>query len=63
MMPGVTNFPLPSTTTASDGAVTPAPTDTILPSRKSTDALGISCPAAVSTVALRISTGGLGRLR
>ena len=63
MMPGVTNFPVPSTTwsVASGGAATSRPTATILPSRSRTDAFGSSWPAPVRTVAFRISTGGLGR--
>ena len=55
MMPGVMYLPVPSTTTASDGAVRFAPTAAIFPSRSSTDAFEIVGPAAVITVAFRIS--------
>jgi hypothetical protein len=55
MMPGVTYFPVPSITKASAGASIDAPTAAIFPSRKSTDAFAIVGPAAVMTVALRIS--------
>ena len=58
--PGVTYFPVPSTTPASAGASTFSPTATILPSLSRTDPLRISCPVAVMMVAFRISTGGLG---
>ena len=58
--PGVTYFPVPSTTTASAGASTFAPTATMRPSLRTIDPLGISWPAAVMIVALRINTGGLG---
>jgi hypothetical protein len=51
-------FPVPSTTTASAGAVVSAPTATINPSLKYTEACCISGPAAVRTVALRMKTGG-----
>src|SRR5207247_10595591 len=58
--PGVTNFPVPSTTTAPVGTSTFAPTATILPSLNAIEPVGISCPVAVMIVALRITTGGLG---
>src|SRR5439155_391167 len=58
--PGVTYLPVPSTTTASAGACTVAPTATMRPSLNRIEPLAISCPAAVRIVALRISTGGLG---
>lgn len=55
MIPGVTYLPVPSITTASDGAVTEVPTATILPSRSRIDAFCIIGPAAVIIVALRMS--------
>src|ERR1044071_4829246 len=58
--PGVTYFPVPSTTTASAGASTFVPSATILPSFSTMEPLGISCPVAVMIVALRMTTGGLG---
>src|SRR5881394_2093848 len=58
--PGVTYFPVPSTTTASAGASTFAPTATMRPSLRTIDPFGISWPAAVMIVALRIKTGGFG---
>src|SRR5207249_2033184 len=58
--PGVTYFPVPSTTATSAGASTFSPTATIRPSLSRMDPLRISCPVAVMMVALRISTGGLG---
>ncbi len=57
--PGVTYLPVPSTTTASAGASTFAPTATIRPSLSRIEPLAISCPVAVMIVALRITTGGL----
>src|SRR5690348_18005015 len=60
MIPGVTYFPVPSTTTASAGAVTAAPTATIRPSLNRIEPLAISSPAAVMIVAFLITTGGLG---
>ena len=60
MMPGVTQRPVPSTTWASAGALSPLPTAAILPSCISTSALSSRSPLPVSTVALRISTGGEG---
>src|SRR3970282_2000740 len=63
MTPGVTYFPVPSTTWASEGTVTLAPTATILPSRSRMVPLGIAGPVAVRMVALRMATGpdGTGR--
>src|SRR5213593_5074779 len=58
--PGVTYLPVPSTTAAPAGASTLAPTATMRPSLNRTDPLRISWPAAVMSVALRISTGALG---
>src|SRR5881628_1913497 len=58
--PGVTYFPVPSTTTAPAGASTFAPTATIRPSLSTIEPLGISWPVAVMIVPLRIKTGGLG---
>src|ERR1051325_3381856 len=55
MIPGVTNFPAPSTTTASDGAARLVPTAAIFPSRSRTAPFEIDGPAAVITVTLRIS--------
>src|SRR6476661_1951415 len=57
MIPGVTYLPVPSMTTASDGAVTLVPTSAILPSRRSTLPLRMVGPAAVRIVTLRISVG------
>src|SRR6266542_5673280 len=59
MIPGVTHLPVPSTTTASAGASTVAPTATMRPSRSRIDPPAISWPVAVMIVALRINTGGL----
>src|SRR5574341_176876 len=58
--PGVTYLPVPSTTPASAGAVTVAPSAVILPSCSKIEPFGISWPVAVMIVALRIRTGGLG---
>src|SRR5216684_3897048 len=58
--PGVTYLPVPSTTTAPEGASTFAPTATIRPSLNRIEPLGISWPVAVMIVALRIRTGALG---
>src|SRR3569833_1804704 len=61
MMPGVTNFPLPSITTAPAGAPRCCPTALILPSTISTSLVPISLSVAVRTVAPRISVGWEGR--
>ena len=58
--PGVTYFPVPSTTTAPAGASTLVPIATIFPSFIRSDPFAISCPVAVMIVAWRITTGGLG---
>src|SRR6476469_967724 len=50
MNPGVTYFPPPSITTASDGAVTLAPTDSIFPSFRRIEPFVILGPAAVKMV-------------
>ncbi len=55
--PGVTHFPVPSMTVALEGVVTLVPTAKISPSAMTTDAPRSSGPAAVSTVAFRITTG------
>src|SRR5688500_5555870 len=60
MRPGVTNFPVPSMTTASAGASTVAPTAAIFPSRSSTEPLLIDGPAAVRIVAFRMTVTGEG---
>src|SRR5262245_42570241 len=59
IIPGVTNLPVPSTTVASAGAVTAAPTAIMRPSRSRMDPFEITCPVAVMIVALRINTGAL----
>ena len=57
--PGVTKRPVPSTTTASAGAlILSVPTETTLPSANRIEACCISGPAAVRIVAFRINTGG-----
>ena len=61
MMPGVTNLPVPSTTTVPAGAVRFRPTLTILPSRISTSPFAISLSVAVRIVAPLISVGFDGR--
>ncbi len=58
--PGVTYLPVPSTTTASAGGSTFAPTATMRPSLNRMAPVGISWPVAVMIVAFRIRTGGLG---
>src|SRR4051812_21255775 len=63
MMPGVTYFPVASTTVTPAGASTVAPTAAIFPSTISTWPLGITCPAAVITVPPRMSVGGEGEGR
>ncbi len=50
MNPGVTNFPPPSITTASAGAVTLAPTDSIFPSLRRIAPFVMRGPAAVRIV-------------
>ena len=60
MKPGVTHFPVPSTTVASSGAVRSVPTAAIFPSRRSTEACSIVGPAAVITVAFLMKTGSEG---
>src|SRR5919109_1280499 len=57
MRPGVTNLPLPSITTASDGASTELPTATIFPSRIRIEPFSTRGPAAVRIVALRMTVG------
>src|SRR6266705_4843844 len=59
MMPGVTYLPVPSTTIASAGACTLAPTATMRPSLNRIEPLAISWPAAVMIVAFLMSTGAL----
>ena len=58
MIPGVTNLPPASMTVVPAGTSTAAPTATILPSRTRIVPFGITGPAAVSSVALRIANGG-----
>src|SRR5687768_16601390 len=55
MMPGVTHLPLASITVASAGALTVTPTASTLPLCSSTEPFWMVAPAAVSTVALRMS--------
>src|SRR5438105_6399551 len=55
MMPGVRNFPVPSMTTASAGALTLAPTWVILPFVSTTAPFRIVGPAAVRIVTLRMT--------
>ncbi len=58
MIPGVTNLPPASITVVPAGTSTVAPTATIFPSRTRMVPFGITGPAAVSSVALRIANGG-----
>ena len=57
MTPGVTNLPVPSTTSASGGAVTLAPTAAILPSRSRMLPVDVPALVAVMIVAFRMNTG------
>src|SRR5690348_8583542 len=61
MIPGVTNLPVPSMTTASAGASTDAPTAAIFPSRSRIAPLWTAGPAAVRIVTLRMTVGFDGR--
>ncbi len=58
MIPGVTHLPAASSTTASGGASTTAPTATTLPSRISSEPFSMRSPTAVRIVAFRIRRGG-----
>src|ERR1051326_1860121 len=57
MIPGVTYLPLPSMTTASDGALTDVPTAVILPFERMTEPFRIVGPAAVRIVTFRMTVG------
>jgi hypothetical protein len=57
MIPGVTNFPCPSITTARGGSGTLAPTATILPSCIRIEASAYSLSVPVRMVAPRMMVG------
>ncbi len=60
MRPGVTQRPAASTTRAPSGAASAVPTAWTRPPTISTSPLSMRAPVPVSTVAPRISVGGLG---
>ncbi len=60
MRPGVTYLPLPSTTRAPSGTGTSVPTESIVRLRSRTSPFSIVSPAAVMTVAFRMTVGSAG---